>query len=313
MATNALSVLALTVFLGVAPIIGHLYAKEIVSPEKHDYEFVEEDGLVCMEGEHASVVCGFQEVQRGESGTAVEALQSEGDIDGMALRFDFTITKPGDYYIWVLGHCGTKNNRTQKNFARDELNTWMDRTKNNCPAWGASKDSKETPYLDGKQSPVWKWDKVFFDRITFQWSNKSDYNLPNGQYFKIGSAGHHHIELRAREGEDATPGEWGVTVDKVVLTLNNKDKPSGKGPAETLASTSVYTGEYSRAATRAIGPSIVVASGRSMRALTESAGRATSYFTPQGRLVASLGHGYLNGRVPGVGSAYRLLIAHEEQ
>lgn len=186
--------------------------------------FYEVAGLVCMQAAHAQAV-HFWKNANGVTGNAMQALK-QGCLSGGLLRFDINFSTPGRYALWLLG----EKARDQAHHRGNRVSVFLDR--NLSP----NADPTAPDYLDTLEDRNGR--KLLRDRgphseislganyISRWFSGQEDGNSP--KYWKVTSPGVHHLEL-------VTGTEWGFVIDKIVLTLDNRQPPQGLGPSETTS------------------------------------------------------------------------------
>lgn len=193
--------------------------------------FFEVDGIVSMEAEHASYINGWKPARMAMDTDAMEA-DSAFAWKGGVMRFDIEFKQPGKYALWVLAR---KGRRGQYNC--NDIKVWLDRdyskvlnpfTPDRNGLTGGllfAEDYQTTP--DPKLNPKGWESELNIPTTNFIWSS----NPKEGKgpaYWKVDKPGLHHIEFVIGE-------EWQYAIDKVVLSLNNQNPPTGRGPAETIA------------------------------------------------------------------------------
>ncbi len=175
--------------------------------------FYETNGLVCMEAEHARFVKGWKLVS-GETGKSMQADKSGLGTGVLAFRIRFKHT--GDYAVWLLG----RKDIRQSHHRGNRVLVVGDR----------SGTSVSTLHFNGKPTFVDHGpnsDISFGGNYISRWfSGPEAENTP--KYWNIEKPGNHRLELLIHQ-------EYGFTIDRIVLTLNNEQPPRGLGPAETVA------------------------------------------------------------------------------
>lgn len=188
--------------------------------------FREVNGLVSMEAENSSYVNLWRKV-KGTSGAAMEA-QKEGAWNGGVLRFDIEFAQQGFYAVWVLARKGTHSE-----YGANDVKVWLDRDLSGTPNPGIQnlRDDRLQTLLDGTGKPTFTNKKPeseigFGQNAQFTWITRpKEADAPS--IWKVETPGRHHIEFVVGD-------EYGYAIDKVVLTLDNKQRPSDSGPPETF-------------------------------------------------------------------------------
>jgi hypothetical protein len=170
--------------------------------------FYEDNGVVSMETEHATASTGWVSVS-GVSGTARRDAGVRG-VDGM--DFEINFAQGGRFYVWLLCRHTSSDGATA-----DDAFVTLDGQK----LYG----SDDVTRPDGMQAASG----------TFSWSSRpkgpggtTPSNIAAGPvYFQVPGPGRRVLRIGSRS--------QGFEIDKVVLRFNDATRPTGNGPAETLA------------------------------------------------------------------------------
>lgn len=193
--------------------------------------FVEKDGVISMEAEHATWMRGFDRVA-GQSGSAMmcrEGATKGFDEKTAVMRFEIDFRTPGKYAIWLLGRI------EKKQYAGNEFGVELDR-----PDDLEGKDPKEKQYpgpTDWEGKAYTRMTTGYWDRpetAEYHWSSRmktggveKDFVAPAA--WTIATPGRHRIDFIARN-------ESGWVIDKVVIKRTDpRTPPSNNGPQETFA------------------------------------------------------------------------------
>lgn len=191
--------------------------------------FYEADGLVCMEAEHAGHMNLWSQTG-GVSGAAMRA-EAAGRWRGGVLRFDVEFKDPGRYALWLLAHKDPSQGRDEGNDIKVFLDRDLSKTAN--PTLTSRSTDAMTTLVDGHGQPTHP-ERAPESEINlggtniFMWHTRPREGAEPA-YWIVETPGRHHLEL-------VTGAESGFVVDKIVLTRDNADPPSGLGPVETSRS-----------------------------------------------------------------------------
>lgn len=195
--------------------------------------FFEVGGIVSMEAEHASYINGWKQASMPYDTKAMEA-DSSWTWKGGVLRFDIEFANPGRYAVWILARKGR-----QGQYNCNDVKVWLDRniTLGVNPTFNSRKgltgglivsENYQTTPDPALNSKEWE-SELNIPQHYYIWSS----NPKEGEgpaFWEVKTPGKHHIEFVMGD-------EWEYSIDKVVLSLNNKQEPQGRGPAETITKT----------------------------------------------------------------------------
>ncbi len=183
-------------------IILIICAIQIVAQEKM---FRSQNGIVSIEAEHATEIVGWQDTT-GVSGAAMQDM-SERHAGYMLYKIYFD--EPGLYFMSLLA-------RTPGGTSTNDCFITIDDKK----LYGA--DAQTRP--DGMRVHGEEFTWTFLPKGPG--SHTPDAIRDKSVYAKIDSAGWHQLKIGSRSKL--------FIIDKIVLKLNDSEKPTGLGPEETF-------------------------------------------------------------------------------
>ena len=170
-------------------------------------KFQEANGIISIEAEYAKEIVGWALVQ-GSSGNA---LQDTSDRNLGYMTYDINFQTPGNYYMFL--YCLAPNKDTSKNDCFVFLNE---------EKLYAADDSTRP---DGMRVHTAEFSWTFYPKGPGGHTPPIIKHEP--VYALVEKPGIHTLKIVSRSK--------GFTLDKIVLKLNDPNKPAGTGPAETIA------------------------------------------------------------------------------
>lgn len=223
--------LCVTVLQGYSQLAdqGIITSNEVKTQSRH--LFYEKDGIVSMEAENASYIHGWKPARMPYDTKAMEA-DSAFAWKGGVLRFDIEFKTVGKYGVWILARKGRRGQ-----WDCNDVKVWFNRDLSIGinPLFEHRKDLKEGLIVSGNYHTTPDpannpkgWESEFnIPEHYFTWSS-SPKEGEGPAFWEIKTPGRHHIEFVMGD-------EWQYAIDKVVLSLDNKYEPEGRGPEETTA------------------------------------------------------------------------------